>query len=50
MDCESVSNHNVVLYNRSRIELSGIIDVISFSENTVEFISIISFWFFVSLQ
>ena len=36
MDCESVSNHNVVLYNRSRIELSGIIDVISFSENTVE--------------
>lgn len=36
MDTENTNNHNAILYNRARIELSGIIDVISFSENTVE--------------
>ena len=33
MDCD---NHNAVLYNRNRMELSSIIDVIAFSENSVE--------------
>lgn len=36
MDIENINNHNAVLYNRGRMELSGIIDVISFSENSVE--------------
>ncbi len=33
---ENINCHNVFIYNRQRIELSGIIDVISFSETNVE--------------
>lgn len=36
MESENLSCHNAVLYNRSRIEMSGISDVIAFSENSVE--------------
>ncbi len=36
MDSENTMCHNAFLYNRSRIEMSGISDVISFSENSVE--------------
>ena len=36
MDIENSNSHNLFLYNRSRIELSGISDVIAFSDNCVE--------------
>ena len=36
MEIENLVTHNAVLYNRNRIELTGISDVVSFSENSVE--------------
>ena len=36
MDIENTNSHNMFLYNRNRIELTGITDVIAFSDNSVE--------------